>query len=88
MARCSLLYMESSASTVLAAVDVSGRRANPALPLTWLESLLGGLGGQIFRRQGLADASERVRGGSGTFKGMNACRKIKDGRSIFPELAT
>ena len=46
------------------------------------------LGGTNFRRQGLADASERVRGGSGTFKGMNACRKIKDGRSIFPELAT
>ena len=71
-------------SAVLAAVDVSGRRKSGP-PFEMMEKLAGG---NFFRRQGLADASERVRGGSGTFKGMNACRKIKDGRSIFPELAT
>ena len=42
----------------------------------------------IFRRQGLAEASERLCDAPRTLRGMNACRNPKAGRSIFPELAT
>ena len=70
------LSMPRRRYVVPAAGDGGGSKSGPAVEM------------DLFRRQGLADASERVRGGSGTFRGMNACRKIKDGRSIFPELAT
>ena len=48
----------------------------------------GRVAGNHFRRQGLAEASERVLDAPRTLKGMNACRNPKAGRSIFPELAT
>ena len=63
----------------LAGANLPERKAAKKLGRCWVT---------IFWRQGLAEASERLRDGPRTLRGMNACRKIKDGRSIFPELAT